>query len=107
MTLSWTRLLRYSGLASILGHWQPWALLSLGTAGLLLSANAYQAGTLASSLPIMDTIEPVSGVLIGTMLFGERLAASRLRWRCSLALLPWRSPASSCWEGVRCRGSRQ
>jgi hypothetical protein len=41
-----------------------------------LSANAFQAGALAASLPVMDTVEPACGVLLGTLLFGERLAAS-------------------------------
>jgi hypothetical protein len=64
------------GPGATLGHWQPWALLALGLAGLLLSANAFQAGVLAASLPVMDTVEPVCGVLLGTLLFGERLATS-------------------------------
>jgi hypothetical protein len=76
VTLSLTRLLRAAGPGGALAHWQPWALLVLGTAGLLLSASAFQAGALAASLPVMDTVEPVSGVLLGTLLFGERLAAS-------------------------------
>ena len=76
VTLSLARLLRNHGPASILGHWQPWALLVLGIAGLLLSASAYRAGALAASLPVMDTVEPVTGVLIATMIFGERLAVS-------------------------------
>jgi len=76
VTLSLTRLLRGAGPGAALAHWQPGALLVLGTAGLLLSASAFQAGSLAASLPVMDTVEPVSGVLFGTLLFGERLAAS-------------------------------
>ena len=76
VTLSLTRLLRATGPGATLAHWQPWALLGLGTAGLLLSASAFQAGPLAASLPVMDTVEPVSGVLLGTLLFGERLAGS-------------------------------
>ncbi len=76
VTLSLTRLLRAVGPGATLAHWQPWALLALGTAGLLLSASAFQAGALAASLPVIDTVEPVSGVLLGTLLFGERLAAS-------------------------------
>lgn len=76
VTLSLTRLLRAAGPGAALAYWQPWALLVLGTAGLLLSASAFQAGSLAASLPVMDTVEPVSGVLLGTLLFGERLAAS-------------------------------
>jgi len=76
VTLSLSRLVRAVGPGGTLAHWQPWALLVLGLAGLLLSASAFQAGALAASLPVMDTIEPVCGVLLGTLLFGERLAAS-------------------------------
>lgn len=76
VTLSMTRIVRTDGVAAVFGHWQPWALLALGTAGLLLSASAYQAGALRASLPIMDTLEPVSAVVIGTVVFGERLSSS-------------------------------
>jgi hypothetical protein len=38
--------------------------------------GAFQAGALGASLPIIDTVEPVAGVLIGTVVFGEHLAAS-------------------------------
>jgi drug/metabolite transporter (DMT)-like permease len=76
VTLSLSRLVRAVGPGGALAHWQPWALLALGLAGLLLSANAFQAGALAASLPVIDTVEPVCGVLLGTLLFGERLAAS-------------------------------
>jgi hypothetical protein len=67
---------RADGVTAVFGHWQPWALLALGAAGLLLSASAYQAGALRASLPIMDTVEPVSAVVIGTVVFGERLSSS-------------------------------
>jgi len=76
VTLSFSRQLRFGGLGTILAHWQPWVLIVLGIAGVLLSASAYQAGALRTSLPIMDTLEPVSAVLIGTAVFGERLASS-------------------------------
>jgi drug/metabolite transporter (DMT)-like permease len=76
VTLSFTRMLRPGSAGAALGHWQPWALLALGTTGLLLAASAFQAGALAASLPIMDTVEPATGVLIGTLVFGEQLAAS-------------------------------
>jgi hypothetical protein len=60
----------------ILGHWQLWALLALSMIGLLLSASAFQAGALSASLPVIDSAEPISAVLIGTLVFGEQLAAS-------------------------------
>ena len=76
VTLSLVRLLRREPLAALPGHWQGWALVVLGTAGVLLSLTAYQAGPLSASLPVMDTAEPVSAVLVGTAVFGEPLAAS-------------------------------
>jgi drug/metabolite transporter (DMT)-like permease len=76
VTASLTRSLRHDGLGSILSHWQPWVLVSLGLTGLLLSTGAFQASALSSSLPIIDTVEPVSGVIIGAVIFDERLAAS-------------------------------
>jgi len=76
VTLSATRLLRDAGPAAVLGHWQPWALIVLGLAGLLLSQSAYQAGQLTASLPIIDTLEPISAVVLGAAIFHERLAAS-------------------------------
>ena len=85
VTLSLTRLLRAAGPGATLARWQPWALLVLGTAGLLLSASAFQAGALSASLPVMDTVEPVSGVLLGTLLFGERLAGSAAGMAVQLA----------------------
>ncbi len=76
VTLSMTRIIRFGGATSVFAHWQPWALLVLGITGLALSASAYKAGALRASLPIMDTVEPVSAVLIGTVVFGERLATA-------------------------------
>jgi drug/metabolite transporter (DMT)-like permease len=76
VTASFTTALRADGLRSVLAHWQPWALVVLGLTGILLSTAAFQAGSLAASLPVIDTVEPVSGVIIGAMLFDERLATS-------------------------------
>lgn len=81
VTLSLTRLVRAGGPWfgepwRALAHWQPWALAGLGLAGLALTMGAFQAGALGASLPVIDTVEPVSGVLIGTFVFGESLAAT-------------------------------
>ena len=74
VTLSMTRLVRAEGLWPALVHWQPWALAGLGLSGLALTMGAFQAGALGASLPVIDTVEPVAGVLIGTVVFGEHLA---------------------------------
>ncbi len=78
VTLSATRLLRDAGPAAVLGHWQPWVLIVLGLSGLLLSQSAFQAGQLTASLPIIDTLEPISAVVLGAAIFHERLASSPL-----------------------------
>ncbi|MEV7175264.1 DMT family transporter [Kitasatospora sp. NPDC093679] len=67
--------LRTDGLGA-LTHWEPYALLGVGITGLVLSQSSFQAGSLAISLPLIDTIEPIGGVLIGIVVFDERLASS-------------------------------
>jgi hypothetical protein len=47
-----------------------------GALGTLLDQSAFRAGALSVSLPVIDTLEPVSAVVIGAFVFGERLAAS-------------------------------
>jgi hypothetical protein len=42
----------------------------------MFSQSAFQAGPLTASLPIIDTLEPVSGVIIGAAVFHEHLARS-------------------------------
>jgi drug/metabolite transporter (DMT)-like permease len=76
LTLSLTRLLGRADPGRVLGNWQLWALVSLLITGMLLSASMLQAGALSASLPVVDTVEPVSAVLIGTLVFGEQLAGS-------------------------------
>ena len=76
VTLSASRLFRDVPAAQFPGHWQPWALIALGLTGLLLAQTAFQAAPLTASLPVIATLEPISGVLIGTVVFHERLAAS-------------------------------
>ena len=76
VTLSASRLFRHVPAAQFPGHWQPWALIALGLTGLLLAQTAFQAAPLTASLPVIATLEPISGVLIGTVVFHERLAAS-------------------------------
>lgn len=67
-----------SGWLDLFLGWQLYALAGVGILGMLLAQSAYQAGSLAASLPIIDTVEPISSVLIGALLFDERLASDPL-----------------------------
>lgn len=73
LTKSAADLFHDDGLAA-LGHWEPYALIVVGGAGLLLVQSSYQAGSLAVSLPVLDTVEPVGSVVMGAVVFGEPLA---------------------------------
>jgi len=58
-----------------LAEWQPYTLAVFGILATLLAQSAYQSGSLAVSLPIIDTVEPISSVAIGATLFQENLAS--------------------------------
>ncbi|MFI2368087.1 DMT family transporter [Streptomyces sp. NPDC018833] len=66
---------RADGLGALF-HWEPYSLIVVGMTGLILSQSSYQAGSLAISLPIIDTLEPVGAVVIGVAIFSEQLATS-------------------------------
>ena len=56
-------------------RWEPCAP-GRGHPGAYPTQNAFQAGALPVSLPVIDTIEPVSAVIIGATVFSEPLATS-------------------------------
>lgn len=75
LTKSTTGRIRAVGV-HVLGHWEPYAMVGVGITALVLSQSSFQAGSLAVSLPVIDTLEPIGAVLIGVAVFDERLAAS-------------------------------
>jgi hypothetical protein len=64
------------GAAAFFTTWQPYALLAVGIAGMIVQQSAFQAAPLQSSLPVMDSLEPTVAVLIGVFAFGEHLSTS-------------------------------
>lgn len=75
LTKSSVDLLAASGAAALL-TWEPYALLVVGLLGAFLVQSAFQAGALSVSLPVIDTLEPISAVAIAATVFSERLATS-------------------------------
>jgi drug/metabolite transporter (DMT)-like permease len=72
VTKAATHQFQHHGLAA-LTRWEPWALAAIGLVGMTLAQNAYQAGPLAVSLPLLDLGEPVVGSAIALAAFHERL----------------------------------
>jgi uncharacterized membrane protein len=60
----------------ILATWEPYALLVAGLAGALLGQSAFSSGALSLSLPVIDTLAPITAVVIAATVFGEQLASS-------------------------------
>ncbi len=60
----------------LLSTWPPYCLLATGIVGLWLMQNAFSAGPLHASLPTIAAGEPVAGILLGIVVFGDRIQIS-------------------------------
>jgi drug/metabolite transporter (DMT)-like permease len=56
--------------------WQPYVLAVVGIVGFTVAQSAYQAAPLAVSLPIIDSVEPVTSVLFAALIFKQSLSIS-------------------------------
>ena len=63
-------------LTVLLTTWPPYCLLGTGIVGLWLMQNAFSAGPLHSSLPTIAAGEPVAGIVLGIVVFGDRIQIS-------------------------------
>lgn len=64
------------GPAALLAAWPCYALVAVGSAGLLLSQFAYRAGPLSASLAAITTVNPIVSVIIGVAVFDEPFRAA-------------------------------
>jgi hypothetical protein len=71
---TWGEILGAGGVPALFVSWELWTALSAGLVGALLSQAAFQSGPLGGPLAAMMVIDPVIGVSIGTIVFGESFA---------------------------------
>ena len=64
------------GPAAIFTTWSPYVLAVTGAAAMLLASHAMSAGPLAAAQPGFTIGDPVTAILLGAFLFGERLGTS-------------------------------
>jgi drug/metabolite transporter (DMT)-like permease len=64
------------GPAAIFTNWSVYVLIVVGAAAMLLASHAVAAGPLAASQPGFTIGDPVTAVLLGAFVFGERLGTS-------------------------------
>ncbi|MBA2323263.1 MAG: DMT family transporter [Actinomycetota bacterium] len=74
MGKAWGALLMAGGPPAVLTGWQLWAAVTCGLGGALLSQAAFQAAPLGGSLAAMMAIDPVVGVGLGVVVYGESFA---------------------------------
>lgn len=64
------------GVAALLTSWVFGALLVVGAGAIAVNQAAFNAGPLASSLPVLTIVDPVVAVVLGAVVFGEEIASS-------------------------------
>jgi drug/metabolite transporter (DMT)-like permease len=62
--------------AGLLTSWPPYCLLAAALIGMWLMQNSFNAAPLHASLPGITAAEPVSGILLGVVVFGDRIDIS-------------------------------
>lgn len=63
------------GPAGILVHWEPYGIVLSGLSGLFLAQNAYHAGPIMVSQPVLVIVDALVSIALGVSLFGERIHA--------------------------------
>ena len=64
------------GPAAIFTNWSVYVLMAVGTVAMLLTSHAMAAGPLVASQPGFTIGDPVTAILLGVLLFDERLGTS-------------------------------
>lgn len=64
------------GAGTFFTAWQPYSMAVVAVLGAIVQQSAFQAGPLATSLPIMDAMEPTVATLLGVIAFGEQVSTS-------------------------------
>jgi hypothetical protein len=71
--------LQSAGISGMLQTWAPYALVGAGAIGIWLVQSAFSAGPLQLSLPAISAGEPVVGILLGIIVFGDRIQIAPLQ----------------------------
>jgi hypothetical protein len=75
---TWGEILSAGGVPALATSWELWTALGFGLVGSTLSQAAFQSGPLGGPLAAMMVIDPVIGVSLGAIVFGESFATGPL-----------------------------
>jgi hypothetical protein len=71
--------LQSGGISGMAQTWAPYALVGAGAIGIWLVQNAFSAGPLQASLPAISAGEPLVGILLGIIVFGDPIQIAPLQ----------------------------
>ena len=71
--------LQAGGISALFLTWAPYALLGAGAVGIWLMQSAFSAGPIQMSLPAISAGEPLVGILLGIVVFGDRIQVAPLQ----------------------------
>ena len=73
LTRQTLQILSSNGVGAMFTTWAPYALVGAGAIGIWLMQSAFNAGPLQHSLPAIAAGEPLVGILLGVLIFGDRI----------------------------------
>ncbi len=68
-----TETLQHHGILGVFDHWPLYALVVSGILGAVLTQAAFNAGPLSASQPVLLIVDPLASIILGMLIFGERL----------------------------------
>jgi drug/metabolite transporter (DMT)-like permease len=76
LTRQTLEILQHHGISALFTTWAPYALVGAGATGIWLMQSAFNAGPLPLSLPAISAGEPLVGIALGIVVFGDRIQVS-------------------------------
>ncbi len=73
LTRQTLEILQGNSFTALFSHWAPYCLVGAGIVGIWLMQNAFSAAPLHASLPAIAAGEPLAGIALGIVVFGDRV----------------------------------
>jgi drug/metabolite transporter (DMT)-like permease len=73
LTRQTLEILQSNSITALFTSWSAYALVGAGAVGIWLMQSAFSAGPLQFSLPLISACEPLAGITLGVLVFGDRI----------------------------------
>jgi hypothetical protein len=76
LTRQTLEIMQSNSFTALFTSWSAYALVGAGAVGIWLMQSAFSAGPLQFSLPLISACEPLAGIALGVLIFGDRIQVS-------------------------------